>query len=257
MNKKNFGLIIIIIIFIIISAFLFFKDNHKFNNNSIVIFPLENLNSTGNKYLGYSDGYLYFLKSYNIDELYVIKSENNKNISNDIITKAKTKIEENKKTFSVENETYNVVNLFDALYLKDSNISVTLDYIEKQFSVFIEKRIITDELPIEISINKKTDNFKKVYTSLYEDEIYTKGLELKNIASVGDEYPSDYIIYRLVNAQDSLYNVEDVSDSLIGIDAYEFDKNNYLIVKKINDNYRVKYYLYLQKIDEFNEEYGF
>ena len=158
---------------------MFFKDNHKFNNNSIVIFPLENLNSTGNKYLGYSDGYLYFLKSYNIDELYVIKSENNKNISNDIITKAKTKIEENKKTFSVENETYNVVNLFDALYLKDSNISVTLDYIEKQFSVFIEKRIITDELPIEISINKKTDNFKKVYTSLYEDEIYTKGLELK------------------------------------------------------------------------------
>ena len=128
---------------------------------------------------------------------------------------------------------------------------------KKQFSVFIEKRIITDELPIEISINKKTDNFKKVYTSLYEDEIYTKGLELKNIASVGDEYPSDYIIYRLVNAQDSLYNVEDVSDSLIGIDAYEFDKNNYLIVKKINDNYRVKYYLYLQKIDEFNEEYGF
>lgn len=255
MNKKNFGLIIIIIIFIIISVFLIFKDNHKFNNNSIVIFPLENLNSTGNKYLGYSDGYLYFLKSYNIDELYVIKSENNKNISNDIITKAK--IEENKKTFSVENETYNVVNLFDALYLKDSNISVTLDYIEKQFSVFIEKRIITDELPIEISINKKTDNFKKVYTSLYEDEIYTKGLELKNIASVGDEYPSDYIIYRLVNAQDSLYNVEDVSDSLIGIDAYEFDKNNYLIVKKINDNYRVKYYLYLQKIDEFNEEYGF
>ena len=54
-----------------------------------------------------------------------------------------------------------------------------------------------------------------------------------------------------------MYNVEDVSDSLIGIDAYEFDKNNYLIVKKINDNYRVKYYLYLQKIDEFNEEYGF
>ena len=81
--------------------------------------------------------------------------------------------------------------------------------------------------------------------------------KVQNIASVGDEYPSDYIIYRLVNAQDSLYNVEDVSDSLIGIDAYEFDKNNYLIVKKINDNYRVKYYLYLQKIDEFNEEYGF
>lgn len=51
MNKKNFGLIIIIIIFIIISVFLIFKDNHKFNNNSIVIFPLENLNSTGNKYL--------------------------------------------------------------------------------------------------------------------------------------------------------------------------------------------------------------
>ena len=91
MNKRNFCLIIIIIIFIIISAFLFFKDNHKFNNNSVVIFPLENLNSIGNKYLGYSDGYLYFLKSYNIDELYVIKSENNKNISNDIITKQKQK----------------------------------------------------------------------------------------------------------------------------------------------------------------------
>ena len=91
MNKKNFGLIIIIIIFIIISVFLIFKDNHKFNNNSVVIFPLENLNSTGNKYLGYSDGYLYFLKSYNIDELYVIKSENNKNISLISLQKQKQK----------------------------------------------------------------------------------------------------------------------------------------------------------------------
>ena len=78
---------------------MIFKDNHKFNDNSIVIFPLENLNSTGNKYLGYSDGYLYFLKSYNIDELYVIKSENNKNISNDIITKAKNKNRRKQENF--------------------------------------------------------------------------------------------------------------------------------------------------------------
>lgn len=257
MNRKRILVAIFIALLIAILLIFILKKDGKVSDNYFGVFTYEKNETVEKNYLGYNDGYLYFLKDYNVDEVYIVKSLNGGNISQKIISTAKSKVEENKFVFSINKETYNIVNIFDALYLKDSNITMDFSDVDKYLKEFLEKQKEEEIVKINVKENIKNRSFKKVYSSKYKDEIYIKDVEIEGIKSLKKDLPSDYVINSLLKNLISLYDVEDVSDTLIGINAYEFDNNNYLILKKINDNFTIKYYLYLQEIDSFNEEYGF
>lgn len=172
MNRKGISIAIFIALLIAILLIFILKKDGKASDNYFGVFTYEKNETVEKNYLGYNDGYLYFLKDYNVDEVYIVKSVNGENISQKIISTAKSKVEENKFVFSINKETYNIVNIFDALYLKDSNITMDFSDVDKYLKEFLEKQKEDEIVKINIKENVKNRSFKKVYSSKYKDEIY-------------------------------------------------------------------------------------
>ena len=86
MNRKRILVAIFIALLIAILLIFILKKDGKAIDNYFGVFTYEKNETVEKNYLGYNDGYLYFLKDYNVDEVYIVKSVNGGNISQKIIS---------------------------------------------------------------------------------------------------------------------------------------------------------------------------
>ena len=260
--------IILLIMFSIIRVVYQEKDTQ---NNYQRIFSIGTKDSDLKSYLGYYDGYYYYVDGFKIDDIYVVQSESLQPIDSSIIKTAQENILDGQKVFMIAKEKYNIENLFDAIYLQDESIAVFFDELE---SIQETNIILKEKASFNISLDSldrldDSDKFTKVFSASNGGAIYLKNIEItmsvnektiKNdelIELANNNCTADQIFSIIDDKYTALYEDSPLSEELISTTGYEYNNDEYLVVEKKKNNDRVDYYIYLEDIDEFKARLGF